>query len=41
MLRFLAHTLAVAEVEAIKLRRDPVEVFTRAVQPTLWLVVFG
>lgn len=39
--RFLAQTLAVAEVEALKLARDPTELVTRAVQPILWLGVFG
>ena len=29
------------EVELIKLLRDPTEMFSRAVQPVLWLVVFG
>ena len=38
---FLRQSLAIAEVEVRKLRRDPTEVFTRAVQPTLWLLVFG
>lgn len=40
----LAHTreaFAVTAVELKKLVRDPTELFTRAVQPTLWLVVFG
>lgn len=32
---------AIAEVEMKKLLRDPTELFTRAVQPTLWLVIFG
>jgi ABC-2 type transport system permease protein len=41
VLRFLRHTLAVAEVEARKLQREPTELFTRAIQPTLWLVIFG
>jgi ABC-2 type transport system permease protein len=41
VVRFLAHTLAVAEVEARKLARDPTELLTRVVQPILWLVVFG
>ncbi len=39
--RFCKHTLAVAEVELIKLLRDPTELFTRAVQPVLWIVIFG
>ena len=38
---FARYTLAVAEVEVRKLARDPTEVFTRSVQPALWLLVFG
>lgn len=38
---FVAQSLAVAEAEVRKLRHDPIELLTRAVQPTLWLVVFG
>jgi ABC-2 type transport system permease protein len=34
-------TLVIAELEARKLRHDPTELATRAVQPALWLVVFG
>jgi ABC-2 type transport system permease protein len=41
MARFLRESTAVAEVELIKLIRDPTELFSRAVQPVLWLVVFG
>lgn len=41
LVRFVEKTLAVARVEAQKLRHDPTELFTRAVQPALWLVVFG
>jgi len=41
MLRFFRESTAIAEVELIKLVRDPTEVFSRAVQPVLWLVVFG
>jgi len=37
----LGQTLAVAEAEVRKLRHDPVELLTRAIQPTLWLLVFG
>jgi ABC-2 type transport system permease protein len=33
--------LAIAEVELKKLFRDPMELFSRAVQPVLWLVIFG
>ena len=38
---FVRYTLAIADVEVRKLLRDPTEVFTRSVQPTLWLLVFG
>ncbi len=39
--RFARESLAVAEVELRKLIRDPWELFTRAVQPALWLMIFG
>lgn len=38
---YLTRTLAVAEVEVLKLRRDPTDLASRAVQPVLWLVLFG
>lgn len=38
---FVKKTLVIAEIEAYKLRRDPSELLMRAVQPVLWLVVFG
>ncbi|HEK86032.1 MAG TPA: multidrug ABC transporter permease [Candidatus Aminicenantes bacterium] len=38
---FIYKTLVIAELEARKLRHDPTELFTRAVQPALWLLVFG
>jgi ABC-2 type transport system permease protein len=41
MQAFLRQSAAVAQVELIKLVRDPTELFSRAVQPVLWLVVFG
>ncbi len=41
MKRFLRETTAIVEVELIKLVRDPTEIISRAVQPVLWLVVFG
>ena len=40
-LRFILDTTAIARSELRKVSRDPVEVFTRAVQPILWLVIFG
>ena len=38
---FSTATFAVARTEMRKLWRDPTEVFTRSVQPVLWLLVFG
>ena len=40
-LAFAQHVWAVTDSEVRKLRHDPWELATRAVQPTLWLVVFG
>jgi ABC-2 type transport system permease protein len=39
--RFVAKTFAIADMEARKLRHDPTELFTRALQPALWLLIFG
>jgi len=39
--RFCLETGAVADVELRKLMRDPTELASRAVQPVLWLTVFG
>ena len=39
--RFLTKSLAIAWMEVRKLRHDPTELATRAVQPILWLMVFG
>ena len=41
LLAFFRETAAIAEVELKKLFRDPTELFSRAVQPVLWLVIFG
>jgi ABC-2 type transport system permease protein len=41
IVRFVEKTLVVTELEARKLRHDPTEVLTRAIQPALWLLVFG
>lgn len=38
---FLYATAAVAQAEIRKLLRDPTELLSRAVQPVLWLAVFG
>jgi ABC-2 type transport system permease protein len=39
--QFVRVTLVIAELEARKLAHDPTELFSRAVQPALWLIVFG
>jgi ABC-2 type transport system permease protein len=41
LLRLPAQCLALVEIEFIKLCRDPTDLLTRAVQPALWLVIFG
>jgi ABC-2 type transport system permease protein len=41
IVRFVDKTLVIAELEARKLRHEPTELLTRAVQPALWLLVFG
>jgi ABC-2 type transport system permease protein len=41
ILDFVRDTLALAGVELRKLRRDPLELLTRAIQPALWLLIFG
>ncbi|MDD5609596.1 MAG: ABC transporter permease, partial [Ignavibacterium sp.] len=33
--------LVIAELEVRKLKHDPTELFTRAAQPALWMLVFG
>jgi ABC-2 type transport system permease protein len=38
---FARQSLAITQVEIRKILRDPTEIFTRAIQPTLWLLVFG
>ncbi len=39
--RFIEKVFIIAEMEIRKLRHDPTELLTRAVQPALWLLVFG
>jgi ABC-2 type transport system permease protein len=41
MTGYLTQLLAVADAEVSKLRHDPWELGSRAVQPVLWLVLFG
>jgi hypothetical protein len=38
---YVTQTLAVAAAEVEKLRHDPLEFITRAVQPAVWLLLFG
>jgi ABC-2 type transport system permease protein len=38
---FAGATLTIAELEARKLNHDSTELITRAVQPALWLLIFG
>jgi ABC-2 type transport system permease protein len=39
--RYCGSVLAIADMEVRKLRHDPGELATRAIQPMLWLLVFG
>ena len=39
--RYVSKSAVMAELEIRKLRHDPTELLTRAVQPILWLLVFG
>lgn len=41
LLSFLDKTWVIAELEARKIRHDPTELVMRAVQPALWLIIFG
>ena len=41
LVRYFGRTLTIAGMEARKLLHDPTELLTRAVQPALWLLVFG
>jgi ABC-2 type transport system permease protein len=40
-LKFANDSAAIADAELRKIFRDPTELFSRAVQPVLWLAVFG
>lgn len=39
--QYLTKVYAITEMELSKLRRDPTELFTRAIQPMLWILIFG
>jgi ABC-2 type transport system permease protein len=38
---FFEKTFTIVGLEARKIRHDPTDIFTRAVQPALWLLIFG
>lgn len=38
---FIGKTSTIAELEARKIHHDPTDLFTRAVQPALWLLIYG
>ncbi len=38
---YFSQTAAVSAAELKKILRDPMELFSRAIQPVLWLVIFG
>lgn len=38
---FVRKTLNIAELEMRKLRHEPMDLLTRAIQPLLWLLIFG
>ena len=39
--RLVSSILTVAEIEVRKIRHDSSELWTRIIQPALWLLVFG
>lgn len=39
--QFFYKMFVIAELEVRKLRHDPTELFTRALQPALWMLIFG
>ena len=41
MIGYFTQLLAVADAEVSKLRHDPWELFSRGIQPMLWLILFG
>ena len=41
LVRFFGKSVDIGEMEVRKLRHDPTELITRAVQPALWLLIFG
>ena len=41
LLRFVQDSATVVDMEVRKLRHDPLELLSRAVQPVLWLLIFG
>lgn len=40
-IKFVTNSLTIAEMEARKIRHDSTELWSRLVQPALWLLIFG
>ena len=41
IINFISKIFVISEFEVRKLKHDPTELFTRAAQPALWMIVFG
>jgi ABC-2 type transport system permease protein len=41
IINFISKIFVITEFEVRKLKHDPTELFTRAAQPALWMIVFG
>ncbi|WP_284680342.1 ABC transporter permease [Aceticella autotrophica] len=41
LIDYINASIVITEMEIKKLRHDPTELFTRAIQPVLWLLIFG
>ncbi|NLE03311.1 MAG: ABC transporter permease [Crenarchaeota archaeon] len=41
MINFFNKAFSIVEMDVRKLRHDPTELFARAIQPALWLLIFG
>jgi len=38
---YLYHVVVIIELETIKMLKDPLEIFSRSLQPVIWLLLFG
>lgn len=41
VIKTVLQALAIVEADIRKLRHDPIELFTRMIQPAIWLLIFG